>query len=443
MESHPYQSLEAAGTRFLRVAWCDSAGLARAKAVHVGRLADLGEHGVGISAAQMAVPVMADAVVPGAGAGPVGEVRLVPDWATLVQLPYCPGHARVLGDMRQGGRPWPLCPRAFLRRMVAAAADCGLEVRAAFENEFYLLRPGPGVAPADDTLFASTRSMDRHAPLIDAVAGALLGQGIPVEQYYPESGPGQQEISISPADPLAAADRQVAFRETVRAVAAGHGLRASFLPKIFADQAGSGCHVHLSLWRGGVNVMPDPADSGGLTAEARAFVAGLLTHLPALMAVTTPSVNSYRRFRPHCWAGAFRCWGVDNREAAIRVPSAPDGRGARQVEVKTVDATANPYLALGAILAAGLDGVRRRLEPPDPLAVDPGDLSDGERASRGIDPLPADLGTAIGGLERDAVLLAALGPELARAFGAVRKAEWQALQGLDLDGEVRLLLERY
>jgi glutamine synthetase len=222
----------------------------------------------------------------------------------------------------------------------------------------------------------------------------------------------------------------------------GEGL-PSFLPKLFADKAGSGCHLHLSLWRDGQNALPDPQGAGRLSAAGRAFVAGLLRHLPALMALTTPSVNSYRRIRPHAWSGAFRCWGVDNREATVRVPSDPAGQGATHIELKTVDATANPYLALGAVVAAGLDGIRRGLDPSAPVQTDPGSLPESERSARGIDPLPQSLDAALKHLEEDEVLLGVLGSDLARAFLAIRRAEWEALKGLTLEDEVRLLRERY
>ncbi len=443
MTSDAVQSLEASGVRFVRVLWCDNANVIRGKAFHARTVAQYLDKGVGISEAMQAVPVMFDAVAPGSGLGPVGEVWLVPDWSTLTRLPYAPGHARVMGDMKKNGRPWALCPRDFLRRMSAAAQRQGFEVMAAFENEFFLLRPGAaGVEPADDTVFAATSAMDLAAPVIDDLADALLAQGIPVEQYYPESGPGQQELSVRYTHALAAADQQLAFRETTRAIARRHGLQASFLPKIFADKAGSGCHLHLSLWKDGHNVIP-AANGDGLSETAQAFLAGLLEHLPALMALTTPSTNSYRRIRPHFWSGAFRCWGVDNREAAVRVPSNSAGGGPGNVELKTSDASANPYLALGAAIAAGLDGVQRRLVPPPPVAVDPGNIPEAERLAQGIDALPTNLGAAIEHLRRDEVLLGALGPELAQAYLAVRNTEWEALRNLELADEVKLLLERY
>ncbi len=196
-------------------------------------------------------------------------------------------------------------------------------------------------------------------------------------------------------DALAAADWQIAFRETVKAIASRHQLTASFLPKIFSEATGSGCHVHLSIWRDGKNLLPDAQGVCGVSEIGQAFIAGILHHLPSLMALTTPSTNSYRRIIPHFWSGAFRCWGLDNREASVRVPSSPDGFGSTHFELKTVDASANPYLALGAIIAAGLDGVQKNLEPGEPVAQDPGAWSISERESRGIQRLPENLGEAI------------------------------------------------
>lgn len=436
--------LQETGVKFVRVLWCDNANIIRGKAIHLDMLSHYCEHGVGISLGQQGVPVMYDAVVPESGLGPVGEIRLVPDWSSLKPLPYALGHARTMGNMVLNGSPWALCPRDFLKRMIAAAKSQGLEVRAAFENEFYLLRQTPtGVTPGERTLFASTQAMDLNYEVINAIADALIAQGIPVEQYYPESGPGQQEISIRYTDALQAADWQIAFRETVKAIAQRHNLTASFLPKIFPDAAGSGCHIHFSLWHHGKNLLPNPQGICGLSSTALQFIAGILHHLPALMAITTPSTNSYRRLRPHSWSGAFRCWGLDNREAAVRVPSDPGLGCPSHVELKTVDATANPYLALGAVIAAGLDGVQRGLTPGNPVNQDPGHLSVEDRHTYGIDPLPDNLGQAIAHLQQNDTLLTALNPSLTQAFLAVRQAEWQAMKDWELKTEVEMLLERY
>ncbi len=437
------KTLEQADIKFVRILWCDNANIIRGKAVHLDLLSEYFNHGVGISTGQQGLPVMYDAVIPETGLSPVGEVHLVPDWSTLKLLPYAPGHARVMGNMILAGEPWAICPRNFLVRSIAAAQGSGLSVKAAFENEFYLLRStAKGLEPTDETLFASSQAMDLHREVIDEIADSLIAQGIPVEQYYPESGPGQQEISMRYTDALAAADWQIAFRETVKAIAHQHDLAASFLPKIFPDAAGSGCHIHLSLWQNGQNLLPDRQGVCGLSPTAREFIAGILHHLPSLMALTTPSVNSYRRLLPHCWSGAYRCWGPDNREAAVRVPSNPTGCPTH-FELKTVDASANPYLALGAAIVAGLDGVQRSLEAPNPVTVDPGNFSPEELSSQGIERLPSNLGEAIACLQQNHVLLQALNSELSQAFLAVRQAEWSAMKDWELEREVTTLWARY
>jgi glutamine synthetase len=441
MESAIVNSLNQLGVKFLNILWCDNANVIRGKAVHHQRLSAYLQQGVGISAAQQAVPVMYDAPVAATGLGPVGEIRLVPDWETLTILPYAPTHARVIGNMIKDGQPWSLCPRYFLKRMVAAATAEELEIQAAFENEFYLLRATDAILPAETTIFASTAAMNIHRPIVDAIADALIAQGIQVEQYYPESGPGQMEMSVLYDRATKAADNQITFRETVRAIAFQSGFQVSFLPKIFLDSAGSGCHLHLSLWREGKNLLATA--SGKLSTIAGNFVAGLLAHLPALMALTTPIPNSYRRIVPHCWSGAFCCWGYDNREAAVRVPTNPKLPSPTHLEFKTVDAAANPYLALGAIIAAGLDGVRRQLELPEPVAIDPGNLSESERSENKIDLLPTNLGEAIKYLKQDEILLTALGQDLARAYLAVRQAEWEAMKDWQLAEEVKILSQRY
>lgn len=432
--------------RFLRVVWCDNGNVIRGKAIHLDGLARQLAGGeavaVGLSAAQQAIPVVADAVAPGSGLGPVGEVWLVPAWETLQVLPYAPGQGRVMGEMVQDGQPWPWCGRQFLKRMVQRAADQGVAIKAAFEPEFYLLRRGDSdIFPADNTPFAATLAMDRHQEVVMAIAAALSAQGIAVEQYYPESGPGQQEISVRYTDALAAADQQVVYRETVKAIAHQHGLIAAFVPKVFEAHAGSGCHLHLSLWRGDQNLVPDGA--GGLSAMAQSFAAGLLHHLPALMAITTPSPNSYRRLRPQCWSGAYAVWGMDNREAALRVPSNFSSPSPTHLELKTVDGAANPYLALGSAIAAGLDGMAQGYSLSEPVQCDPGTLSDQERGDRSIARLPSSLTESLAALDRDAVLLEALGEPLAKTYRAVRQAELAAMDGMTLAAEVELLLERY
>ncbi|MCP4119365.1 MAG: glutamine synthetase [Desulfobacteraceae bacterium] len=441
------QTLKDAGVKFVRIIWCDNANIIRAKAVHVDYLDDCFDNGVGITFAQMALPVMYDSVVSETGLGPVGEVRLMPDWSTLTILPYAEGHAQVLSDMviSETGKVWEHCPRGFMKRQVQRLEDCGLCLQAVFENEFFLLkRSADGVlSPADDTVFSATGSMNLHCAYINDLVDAFAVQKIEVESYYPESGPGQQELNVRYAEAARAADRQIIYRETVRGVATRHGIITSFLPKILEDKAGSGCHINFSLWRNNENVSGDTKQTTGISPECGAFIAGILDHLPALCAITIPSKTSYRRIRPHCWAGAFRAWGHQNREAAVRVCKNKAGTRANRIEYKISDATANPYIALGAIIAAGLDGLKRNLTLPEEVTVDPGLIPEAERKAKGIDLLPQNLGEAIGALRKDDIILGAMGEELARSYVGVRQNEWENLKDMSLEEEVALLLERY
>ena len=447
MQEELKQRLKDAGIKFVRILWCDNANVIRAKAAHVDYLEEYIDNGVGITMAQMALPVMYDSVVPETGLGPVGEVRLMPDWSTLTMLPFAQGQAQVISDMviSEKGTIWEHCPRGFLKRQVRHLEEQSLILNAVFENEFFLLdKDAAGkLIPSDDTVFSATGSMNIHQEYIHDLAEALISQGLEVEGYYPESGPGQQEVNIRYAEAAQAADRQVIYRETVRGVATRHGLIASFLPKLFEDKAGSGCHLNFSLWRNDENISGDDQQPTGISAEAGAFIAGILEHLPALAAITIPSKTSYRRIRPHFWAGAFRSWGHQNREAAIRVSKNKAGTRASRFELKTVDATANPFIALGAVIAAGLDGLLRNLNLPQEVDQDPGLIPEDQRKNRGIDQLPRNLGEAIDALRQDRVLLDALGPDLARSYMAVRQNEWDNLKDLTLEEEVALLAERY
>ena len=247
----------AAGVRLVRVTYCDNANLIRAKAVPVAGLAGAERYGVGFSVAQQALPMTSDTVLANSGLTPAGETWLVPDPSTFTPLPYSPGTAAVLGDFHdEDGRPWAHCPRSCLKRSVERAAAEGIAIEAAFEPEFYLLR-ADGLEPVDGTNFAMSWAFDLSATVLVDLVDTLNGMGLDVQLIHPESGPGQFEISIRHAGAVAAADRHVMFRDAVRGVAARHGLAASFAAKPFPDKVGSGCHLHVSLWRDGRNLLYD------------------------------------------------------------------------------------------------------------------------------------------------------------------------------------------
>jgi glutamine synthetase len=421
--------------RLIRFLYCDPSGVIRGKAVHVDRLASRMLSGVGLTRGQNAVNML-DAFVAIDGMEPVGEIRIVPDPDTYATLPWLPRTASLLCDqLDHDFEDWGSCTRSYLKRAIAAADEMGLQVQAAFENEFYLAHNVDGrVEPYQDGPVYSSAGMDRVADVMDDILAALEAQGLEVEQAINEYGPGQQEIAIRYGAALQAADRQVRFRDTVRGVAeVRHGLICSFAAKPFAEGVGSGAHIHFSLWSpdGRQNLMYDADAGAGLLSETgRHFVAGVLEHLRGLVALTCPSFNSYERLRPSAWAGATVSWGLDNRECGVRVASPFRGREVEStnVELKACDPSCNPYLALGGLIHAGLDGIRRGLQPPEPARIDPARMSEPERVRCGIRPLPASLREALDELRADDALFRPLGDLLGRCLLGVRGAEIEALE---------------
>jgi glutamine synthetase len=430
-----------AGVRLVRFLYCDNDGVVRGKATHVDFLKPCLESGIGLTVAMQSF-TMLDALAPEGTFGPVGEVRLMPDPETFSVLPYAPKSARMLVDLVQLDKtPWGACPRSFLKRMVERSAERGIRWQAAFENEFYLVRQSEeGFVPMDQSLCFSSVGMDEAEPIVQEIIEDLGHQGVAVEKYFPELGPGQQEIPVRHAPALRAADNQIVFRETVRGVARRNGLWATFAPKPFADLAGNGCHIHISAWEeaGRKNLFFDPQGPHQLSRLGYNFIGGVMAHLPALVALTAPSVNSYRRLKPQTWASAFTCYGPDNREAAVRIVSGYWGLEMEtlRLELKCSDPSNNPYIALAGVLAAGLDGIERELEPGEPLEVDPARLSDEERASLGIKPLPASLEEAVDALKGDQVLCEAMGPVLAKEYVIVKRAVWDGFKDKGLEFEL-------
>lgn len=438
----------AAGVRLIRFLYCDNGGVIRGKSAHVERLAERIRGGIGLTVAMQAMNSL-DQLQPVEGMGATGEIRLVPDPATFTLLPYAPHSAAMLVDhMTLSGDAYEAGPRNFLRRMTDRLADRDMVLRCAVENEFSLAREVDGMfVPIDESLCFSTVGMAASADVIDAMVEALEAQGIQLEQYYAELGHGQEELSVEPSPALEAADTQILVRETIRGVATRAGLIASLAPKPWPDVAGNGAHIHFSLWdREGIrNLFYDPAGRFGLTQIAERFVAGILSHLPGLLGLTAPSFNSYARLLPQHWSSAFVCWGPDNREASVRVPSALRGavEASTNLEYKPADATSNPYIAFGGLIAAGLDGIDRELEPPAPISTDPATLTDQERAALGAHRYPTSLDAALEQLETDEVLTSAMGDLLTRSYLAVRSSEWEAYSAADDDFRFRQHFLKY
>lgn len=443
---------QSAHLRLMRFLYCDNGGIIRGKATHTSKLASRMREGIGQTLAMQAFTGV-ESLASVEGMGPIGEFRLIPDPSTFVILPYAPNTGTMFCDMiRTDGVPWEACPRTFLKRMVTRLAELNMRAEAAVEHEFYLAREENGsYIPADQSLCYSSIGLDEQAEVIDAILAALEVEGLAIELFHTELGPSQQELSIRHANVLRAADTVCLVRETVRGVARQYDLLATFAPKPFLDQAGSGAHIHLSLWGTekneypGRNLFYDATQRGGLSKTGQYFIGGVMRHVRALVALTCGSPNSYRRLLPHYWSSAYGAYGYDNREGAIRVPSIFKGREADSInlELKCADHSGNPYLAIGALIAAGLDGIKNQIEPGEPAEIDPGNYSDEEREQRGIRRLPTTLDEALDELEHDQVLIDALGPLLASSYIAVKRSEAAFFKDKSAEEETRQHFYKY
>ncbi|MFC9503141.1 glutamine synthetase [Streptomyces sp. NPDC057002] len=432
--------LSGRGVHGVVLAYVDTAGIGRVKTVPTARLASAAAWGVGMSPVFDTFLANDSIVTTDVLGSPDGDLRLYPDLDQLVVLAGQPGWAWAPVDrITQDGELHPGCTRTFLRRVVTEAAERhGLAFRAAIEIEWTVARgdaPGDTFVPATTgPAYGAARQVELGDYTADLLA-ACAAQGIDVEQVHPEYAAGQFEISVGAVDPVAAADRSVLVRQTVRAVAQRHGFRVSFAPAVVGQGVGNGGHVHLSAWRDGVSLHSGGEGRYGMTAEAESFTAGLLAHLPGLTAVTAPSPASYLRLRPSQWAGVFTAWGRETRETALRVITGTAGLRdqAANLEIKPVDLAANPYLAIGSLIAAGLDGLSSSAALPGEITGDPARLAEADAAARGVRRLPVTLQEAVEAFREDEALRAALGPVLADAVIAVRRGELASVAGLDDD----------
>lgn len=405
----------------------DNSGIARVKTVPLARLPQLAAWGVGFSTAFDYFRFDDWVAAPPTGEGPIGDQRIIPDLSRVVTLSAQPGWAWSPGERwTQDGEPHNKCSRLLLRRQADGLAEQGIEVQAAFEIEWAVSRgDGDDFTPATaGSGYGMSRLVEVSGYCRDVIT-ALTKQGVEVEQFHPEYAAGQFEVSVAPEAPLAAADTSVLVRTTVRAVSETHGFRTSFSPKVDTAGVGNGGHVHLSLWRDGQNLMAGGDSRFELTETGASFSAGVLQRLPALLAVGAPGVASYLRLVPQHWAGAYACWGLENREAAMRMITGSTGSTSRaaNMEIKCFDLLANPYLALSGLLAAGAAGIAEGAELPDPVDVDPAALGEDVLEKRGVKRLPTTLREAVDLFAADESLTSAFGRPLVDSIVAVRESE--------------------
>ncbi|WP_116210015.1 glutamine synthetase family protein [Streptomyces olivoreticuli] len=422
--------------------WVDNAGMTRVKAVPTAHLAHAAQWGVGMSPVFDVFLSDDSSVTSTHIGGPVGDLRLIPDLDRLTVLAAQPGWAWAPADRHeQDGTPYAACQRQFARRMTARAAAQDIRLLMGFETEWTVTTrsadgPGPRVPDsAEGPAYGMTRLVGMSGYLRD-ILEALAAQDVDVLQIHPEYTTGQFEVSVAPAEPVHAADLTVLVRETVRAVSLHHGLTASFAPVTAAGSVGNGAHLHLSLWRDGKNLCRGGDGPHGMSRACEAFLAGALDELPALLAIGAPLPASYLRLRPNQWAGPYQCWGVENREAALRfVPGPPLSPDAANAELKCFDAAANPYLLTGAVIAAGLRGLDRGRTLPAPVTGNPADTD----ATRLPDSLPA----ALEHFARSSLLRTELGEPLFASLLAVRQGEADLARDLAPQALAAALRNRY
>lgn len=371
-----------------------------------------------------------------------GDFVAMPDPETYAPIPYHTGIGRVLSHLRtEAGELWAGCPRTRLGDMLDTMAQRGLSARAAFEPEFTLFRKADDgrYAPADTFTMYSVERMEAEHDLLNEIEMTLAAQGVRVVGMGAEYGAGQLEVNLHHAHPVKAADDLLTFRETVKALVRRRGLVASFMPKPYEHLAGNGVHVHLSLWdKDGVEDRSAGDGPLGLSTEMARFIAGVLAHAPALCGVFAPTVNSYKRLLPGSWAPAHIGYAAGNRAALVRVPGAVQPR----MEFRAGDHTAHPHLALAALIAAGIDGLDRHLDPGPPATGDLGHLPGDVLAAQGVRLLPRTAHEALDALEADSVVMAALGPICGPELLRIRREELARYDRHVSDWERTVYLER-
>lgn len=416
----------------------DASGLNRGRAVPAGDLERRLATGVGWVPADQAITVLGPLAEPNPW-GSLGDLRLVPDTATRTRVDLWPDHPALhfyLCDARTlDGAPWDSCPRALLRSALDRfTQDTGLRLWAAFEHEFTLSGHAPRPAPP-----FSMEALRLAEPLGTQVATALRLAGQELETFLPEYGDDQFEVTCRPREGLAAADAASIVRELVRDIARRQGWRASFAPIPHPDGSGNGLHIHMSFRdAGGAPATHDAQGPGGLSLLAARFAAGVLRHVRALAAVAAPSTVSYLRLLPHRWSAGVACLAAGNREAVLRIPTrasfgGADTVGETRLELRLADGACSPHFVLALAVLAGLEGIREELDPPAVLSGDLDAIPPAERERLGLDTVPRSLEEALAAFEADALVRSAVSADLRGGWAAMKRAEIEILDGVDLE----------
>ncbi|EJL45579.1 glutamine synthetase [Brevibacillus sp. CF112] len=440
------EMVEKENIEFIRVEFLDYAGVTRGRTVRLGQLKDALEKGINFSTAIMSFDVF-DEYIPNPTYGPNdGDFFAVPDPSTFAILPYRKNTARMLCDLVDvNGDPWPGCPRSALKRLLNEVESLlGGKMFMAFEQEAYLLKEVDGqLVPADRSHCFSIEGADIQEDFIHRFVHSLEAMGVQTEQISSEYGPGQLEVNLKYAAALKAADDQVTFMHLFKHIARDQGMVGTLMPKPFKHLAGSGLHVHISLYdHAGDNLFEDPTDQRGLDMSEKAyhFIGGLLKHAPSLIAIGAPSINSYKRMQPGSWAPAHVCYGAGNRSVLVRIP---EKRRSRRFEYRGADGTCNPYLLAACLVAAGLDGIQNRIDPGEPADFDVSKLNEQQLKERGIGWVPRSLSQAIDYLAEDTILAETIGRSIWEEFIKIKRTEWDKYSRYVSDWERAVFTSRF
>lgn len=377
-----------------------------------------------------------------------GDLFLHPDLDTFRILPWRPQQgkvARMLCDVRrEDGSSLPVSTRAMLKRVLQKADEMGYEVYVHPECEFFLFHTDENGVPTtvshERAGFLDVSPLDLGENARREMVLALESMGFEIESSFHESAPAQHEIDFKPAGALEIADKIVTFKNAVRSTAKRFGLHATFMPKPTAGSAGSGMHISFTLRKDGKNIFFDSQDKDGISSEARWFMGGVMAHVKGMCALTNPLVNSYKRLTSGFEAPRDIIWTTRNQNTLIRVHTQ---RGTDVgIELRFPDPSSNPYLALTACIAAGLDGIEKRTDPGAAAAYNFSERTEAEKTAAGVERLPATLPEAVACLEQDAFLKTVLGGEFVQTYVDCKKAEWNEYMSQVSEWEIEKYLYR-